>query len=378
MQENTISSRQTLAVLIMFIIGSTIIVSPGKEANRDAWLAVLLALIVSIPLALLYGRLLKLHHGNFYEMLETFLGPVLGKVFTALFSWYGFHIGANILREYTQFIQIASFPMVGQFVFSLPIITLCIWCIRSGIRTLGRFALLAVPALVGLLVINTLFSINIWNVANLEPVLYDGMGPVLKGASQFYALPFLEVIMVVIFCQPMTDEKRATSVFVRGFIIGSVVVVLIYARNIMVLGDTLVSKYYFPSYEVVKLVNIGRFIQGLQALAALVLMLGYYVKITIFLYAAVLGVSRLLKIDDYRRLAAPIGLLVMVLSFTLTKDMSGLLSWVSSTFLPYSLPFGLALPVVVWLVGERKKRREKPTGQDAPQPVSQDQGNGDE
>ncbi len=375
MQDTRISPRQAFCVLVLFLVGSTIIVTPGKVAIRDIWLAVIGSFLLALPLAVLYIKTIKLTHADFYDMQIEFLGPVFGRISIALFSWFGFHIGSIILREYTEFIQIDAFPHLEQYVFAIPLTLLSIWCIRSGIHNLGHFCLLAMPVTIFLLTVNTLFSINNWNVANLEPILYDGIKPIVKGSLELLTIPFLEVPMVLAFCQPMTNTKKMTRWFIGAYALAALVLMLIYTRNMMVLGDTLVEKYYFPSYEVVKLASIGRFIEGLQVLAAVVIMIGYYAKITVFLYAATFGVGKLLKMST-KSLAAPVGLLFMALSLFVTKDTPDLLRWVQDVFTPYAVPIGLLLPLILWIAGTWKEKKRRRNAQPEAAETNPDQGGG--
>ena len=175
--------------------------------------------------------------------------------------------------------------------------------------------------------------------------------------------------MVLAFCQPMTNPQKITRSFLGAFALSSLVLMLIYTRNIMVLGDTLVERYYFPSYEVVRLARVGMFLQGLQIIGALVIMVGYYVKITIFLYAATLGISKLIKMST-KMLAAPVGMLFMVFSLFVVKDMPDLLRWVKEAFTLYSLPTGLLLPLVLLVVGmwkDKRRRNKQRNENEAPQ-----------
>lgn len=359
MQRSAISNRQILAVLILYIVGSTIIISPAKVAIRDSWISSILAFVMALPLALLYSRILKMEGEDFFDTQTEVLGPVVGKLFIAIFAWYGFHVGSIILRQYTEFIQIDSFPHQEQYIFTVPIIILSIWCIRSGIQSLGFFSLLAAPVFAGLLLFNSAFSIGTWTVDNLLPVFYDGIQPVLSGAIQLLVLPYMEVSGLLAMCKPAVDINRMTRTMIGGFAIGMVIVTLIFARNMMVLGDTLVEKYYFPSQEVVKLASIGDFIYGLQILSALVIMLGYYVKSTVFLFTATLGVSKLLGMDDYRKLAAPMGFLYMIMSMSVVKNMPDLLDWVAKCFTIYWVLPGIVMPAILLLVGTIKHRRQQ-------------------
>jgi spore germination protein KB len=369
MQEHAWSARQGFAVLILFLIGSAAVLSPGKEASRDIWLAGLLAFAMAVPLAFLYGRLIHIYpEKNLHDMQLEFFGPFFGRATCAIFVWYCLHIGAMILREFSEFIQIETFSYVQQYVFAVPLGVLCIWCIRSGVNTLGRWALIVVPFYLAMLLLNSFLSLGKWQINHLEPFLYDGFKPVIAGAIKIWTLPFLEVPLVVILCQPFKRGYKASRMFLGSFAAGAVMLIFLFTRNVMVLGPHLVQKYLFPSYEVVGLANVGGFIQGLEVLGAIVFMVGYFTKLTVFLYGATSGVSKILKIDDYRSMAAPMGLLFITFSLFVAKNLNELLDWVDKMFTVYTLPIGLLIPLALWIIGEWKYQKKKKRDSQAQKP----------
>jgi spore germination protein KB len=126
-----------------------------------------------------------------------------------------------------------------------------------------------------------------------------------------------------------------------------------------VLGPYLVDKFIFPSYEVVGLASIGEFIQGLEVLGALLFMIGYFTKLTVFMYGATAGIGKILNIGDYRTIAAPTGLIFITLSLFVAQNLNTLLDWVDKVFTIYSLPTGIVIPLALWIIGEWKYQKSK-------------------
>lgn len=360
MQEHTWSVRQGFAVLILFLIGSAVVLSPGKEAGRDIWLAGLLAFAMAVPLAFLYGRLIYIYPDkNLFDMQLEFFGPVVGRITCALFVWYCLHTGAMMLREFSEFIQIESFAYIPQYVFAVPLGVMCIWCIRSGINTLGRWALIVVPVYIGMLLLNSFLSLGKWQITHLQPMFYDGFKPVFSGALKILTFPFLEAPLIVILCQPFKRGRKATGMFLGSFAVGAAMLIFLFTRNVMVLGPHLVDKFIFPSYEVVGLANIGDFVQGLEVLGAMVFLIGYFVKLTVFMYGATEGITKILNMGDYRQMAAPTGLVFITFSFFVVQNLGEILDWADKVFTVYTLPIGILIPLILWIIGERKYQKKK-------------------
>lgn len=74
---------------------------------------------------------------------------------------------------------------------------------------------------------------------------------------------------------------------------------------------------------------------------------------TLFLSGAAMGISRLLRVDDYKKLLIPTGLLVLAVSslvFNNAFEMFDLV-WV---YQYAAIPFQLLIPAVIWIGAEIK------------------------
>ncbi len=138
--------------------------------------------------------------------------------------------------------------------------------------------------------------------------------------------------------------------------ISAVVLLIIATRNVLVLGGDFAASLYFPSYTAVSLVNIGKFLQRIEVMVAVVFIFGGFVKISVCIYAATKGVARILQIDDYRPLVAPIGLLMMNLSCIIYDNIMEMQEWAFDIYMFYAFPFQVVLPLLILLVAEIKVR----------------------
>ena len=57
MNKEVISDRQGIAIISLFIIGSSSIFSQGLEAKQDIWLAFIIGIAMTLPMILIYARL---------------------------------------------------------------------------------------------------------------------------------------------------------------------------------------------------------------------------------------------------------------------------------------------------------------------------------
>lgn len=352
------STRQGIGILVLFLLGSTVALSPGRAANRDMWLAALAAFALAVPVALLYGRLTRLYPDKtLYDLMLGLLGPVLGRAAILAIVLFSFHLGALVIRDFTEYITIVTLRYQPQYLFAIPIGLCAVWFVRSGRMTLGRWSMIVLPAVLASLAITSLLSQNLWDPGNLTPMLYDGLAPVMSGAFDILGFPFLEAVLAVCLITPMAARSSPYKTYLAGFAIGAVVLAAIFARNTMVLSYEQVNKFYFPSQSVIKLVSIGDFIQGIETVVVFIYLFGGITKIAVCLYAATEGAAKLLG-QGFQSLAAPVGLMMITFSLFVAKDVADMFDWVDKYYIFYVLPFGLGIPALLWVLAEIRHKRD--------------------
>jgi len=69
MVKEEITQKEAICLLVNFIMGSTLIMGIGTNAKNDAWLAGIFGLLMSIPVIVIYARIIQLFPGkNLYDL----------------------------------------------------------------------------------------------------------------------------------------------------------------------------------------------------------------------------------------------------------------------------------------------------------------------
>ena len=61
MNKEIITNKQGISIIVLFILGSSIVLSPGGGAKQDAWIAIIIALLIALPSVFVYSRLLSIY-----------------------------------------------------------------------------------------------------------------------------------------------------------------------------------------------------------------------------------------------------------------------------------------------------------------------------
>jgi len=351
-----ISNKQGIFIMTMFIVGSFIVLGTGGDAKQDAWIAIILAFLMSLPILFVYSKILMLYPGkDLFDILIMVFGSIPGKILSIFFVWYSLHLGSLVIRNFSEFVNVVSFPETPQFIIIIFLGLLCIWVIKAGIEVLGRCATFIFPIVSGIILLTILLSMANVHFINLKPVLYNGMKPVLISAFSIFSFPFAETVVFTVVFNSLKHVNKTYRVFLISILIGSIIMLMVTVRNILVLGAQITSDLYFPSYIAVRTINIGEFLQRLEIVVAITYITGGFVKISVCLYAASKGVAKILNIDNYRHIVAPIGFLMMNLACIIYNNTMEMFEWASKIYQYYAIPFQIILPVFILIAAKLKQ-----------------------
>jgi nanoRNase/pAp phosphatase (c-di-AMP/oligoRNAs hydrolase) len=81
MVNESITSRQAIMLIVLFIFGSSVVVNASTIAKQDSWIALIIATVASIPFILMYARIIKFYPGEgFYDIIYKLYGKVIDKL----------------------------------------------------------------------------------------------------------------------------------------------------------------------------------------------------------------------------------------------------------------------------------------------------------
>lgn len=344
--------------MALFIMGSTLILGIGSDAKQDAWLAIIIAAALAVPMLAIYARILALFpEKNIYEILSIVFGNIFGRVIALFFIWYAFHLGTMVLRNFQEFIMIVAFPETPEFISVMLMGILCIWVAKEGIEVLGRFSQLAIILLAFIIIVVISLGMKDARLDNFRPLLYNGVKPVLSSAFSVFSFPFAETVLFMAVFTFMKGRNNSYRVYYFALAIGAAFTLMVTVRNILVLGADFIEQVYFASYAVVSLVNIGNFLQRIEVTVSVVMLFTGFVKISVCLLAAARGVDYLFKVGNYRQLVAPVGFLMMITSCFIYQNAMEMQEFAFNIYRYYAFPFQVILPLIIWIGAEIKAKK---------------------
>ncbi|MEL7566947.1 MAG: endospore germination permease [Dehalobacterium sp.] len=338
-------SHAYITILIMgFIFGSTVVISPGGDAGHDAWLAVLIGMVEGLIFVAIFALLAQRFKGKTIVEIATLVyGPLIGKTLSLIFLAYLFHLGSLVLSNFSRFFGLIL-PETPNRVFSLLIMLVCILSVQKGIEVIARCALIFVPINIAIILADTFLLINEMKLNNLLPILDVPIDKLLLAAHGAATFPFGEtVVFLMLFCYLKTPNRGILVSSFLAVITAGMLIMIIVAQNFSVLGAS-TAVYIYPSFQTVQNINIADILNRIEILVAINLLNMGIIKISVLLFSTVSGTAQVLGLKSYRPLIIPFSILMIFLESITNVNTPEMLEFAQKTYPIYALPFQLGIP----------------------------------
>jgi len=357
MTKEFISEKEAICIITAFLMGSTLIVGIGGEAKNDAWIAGIIAILMAVPVILIYARLLALYPGqDLYEIITLTLGKWPGKLVAVLYIWYSFHLGALVIRNFGEFVNTVTMPETPMLVPMFCLGLVGVVAVKSGVEVIGRITAYLLPAIIFIIVVVQILIIPELNFRYLRPVLHQDLLLVLRGGFTTFSFPFAESVLLMGILFAIKTKVSPYRVYFSSLLFAGTIIMVLTLRNILVLGPMLGS-LYFPSHVAVSRVNIGEFLQRIEVTVVFVFIFGAFIKSSVCLYVACKGIGKIFNLDNYRSIVIQVGLLMVYFAYIVYDSTMLMAYWAFKVYAYYAFPFQVILPLIIWVIAEIKSRR---------------------
>ncbi|MFC0275019.1 GerAB/ArcD/ProY family transporter [Metabacillus herbersteinensis] len=352
MENSKISSYQLFTLIVVFVIGTTVIFPLAADAKQAAWISILLAMFCGLPLLIIYCYLNRQYPNLLLtdyckKILGKYIGTTIG-IFYILFFLYGASRDVRDAMELAPlFLHGTPISAIG-IVFMVPILYGLYLGIEVISRTIEIFFVYLVITVV-LMIIFVFFS-DIVKLENLLPVLEPGWETIIRTTiNEAWMAPFGEIICFTMIFAYLNKPELQLKVGIAGVICGGLVLAFIHLLTIAVLGEHIRSHSLAPLLKMVQKIDIANFIQRLDAIFMIWLVVNDFFKVTIFMYAAVIGGATIFKLSK-NLLIIPFGLIVFFTSIFFTGSYTTHMAQ-SDIVLKYVYPiFSVYIPLLLFIV----------------------------
>ena len=356
METENISSRNLRSLLILMVLCGSL-VNGAFTVAQDTWIAVLLMGILFLPVILMYSRICALFPGkNLYDIMTGLFGRAGSFLLILLMSLYALLVTALQLRNFTEFTVVIALQNTPSIPIMIALLLPVLYLAKQGLVVLGRWSLIICIIIVVNIVLTILLALNVIDLSHILPVMDHPFSDIVANAFTLGSIAVGETVMVMVIMGNLKKGRSPFGVYLPGILIGVLLFALIILRNLFILGPDLEQAAKFSTYMAVRIIEVGSFFERIESSISFIYILLGITKMTLFLSAATMGIARLLKVSDYKRLLLPVGLLVLAVSAVVFNNVFEMyeLVWL---YLYFALPFQVLIPLIIWIRAEIKSRK---------------------
>lgn len=359
-----LSLTQIFTMVINFLLGSSIVVGIGMGAKRDAWIAVLIGMVLGLLIMSFYLYLMSLLPGkNLFEIFEYCFSRKVAIVFTLLYSTYFFYIACRVVRDFGELISIAILPITPIEFTNFLLLIVIGYILYTGIEVLGRTSEIFTPYtfVFILLLFILLYGGEKIDLNKIQPILVDYKPVVHAVIPSMLAFPFGELIAFTVVLTNTSNFKMSKRISMIGVAVASLILMASVFLIMTSLGETTADRTTFPLLSAARLINIGELIERTDALIVFIMMLGILIKSSVFLYGCLKGIEYIFKIP-YRYFAMPFACLTAIFSIFISLDFSDhLVEGLQVDLFLLHIPLEYGVPILTTFILLIKKWNKKTT-----------------
>lgn len=361
MIENGIINRlQFWFLTANFTVGSALLLIPTgiiSQAKQDAWIAMLLAIVLGAGIQYIMISLATLYPDkSLIRIIEYLLGKPLGKMIGILYAWFFLHLSALVIRNAVDLIKAVIMPETPMLPLSLMAGILIYIAIYHGIEAVGRSNELFTPVAIIGFWLTILLVAPLMKGENIQPILAEGLAPVIKGAYPMLGFPYAELIVFLMFIPFLNSKKEIKKIFITAGMVGGFSLLVGTLSSVLVLDANLAGITLYSTYSMARLINIADFLTRLESVISLSILVTIFAKIEVSFYGGILALAQVFNLPDYRTIIAPLVIIVVTLSIILDESIIEEQVFAITTWTPYGLLFGFVIPLILLILSWFRKK----------------------
>jgi spore germination protein KB len=367
MEKAKIDGLQLFILIFLFEMGSAIVLTLGVQAKQDAWMTILGGLLGGLLLFLVYHRLyLYFPDKSLATYAQDLLGTFVGKVIGFVYCIYFLYLAARVLRDFGELVATFAYPETPVLIINAIMMATILYGLNKGIEVIARTSelsfvalyLLAISGFV-LLVISGLIKLE-----NLQPMLENGIRPVLKTiVTQTMYVPFGEIVVFTMLLPYLNKPEKGKIIGLTAITLSGINLTIVSVVNIAVLGVDGFSTATFPLLETIQQIEVADFLERLDIFFLITLVIGGFIKVSLFLYAASIGIAEIFRISDYKKLLYLLVPILIIASLSIADNFfEHMKEGLDLVPLVLHLPLQVVIPIFLLIIAffkNRKKQKNK-------------------
>lgn len=321
-----ISISQLFMLTFVFQIGTSVIFGFSSAAGSDAWFSTLICTVIGTCLIVMYLTLMRLQPGlTLVEWFPAQFGQWIGIPIAWFYMLHFLYNAGRTLGDIKDLIPTTILPGTPDWVVLGVFMIAIIYALYSGIEVLARLAELILPVILVLFLIEIvlIFSSDIIDIKNLQPILGEGWGRIWKAVwPNGIQQSFSETLEFAMIWTLVIDSKRIIKPTLLASVLYGILLSTFDGLAVLTFGEGSFSTSTYPLYRLVKVISVADFLENLDALGILYFVGTAFFKVSLQIYGVIRGMQLLLYLRDSRVLVMPITIITFILGLTISRSSS--------------------------------------------------------
>ena len=266
MEKANLDEKYLIAILTLFILGNTTVLSGIREVKSDIYIIFIISSIFSILLFYFYSFIFeKCKKDGIFNILENIFGKFITKIITLCYTFFGLFICMISSCYSVTLIKNNDLEKTPKILIGLFLAYLCYKALTKKTIIIAKWCILFFPLIVLVIILPTILSIDLFKFSNLIPIFQESSITLIKSTIFLIAVPFGQAFMSLDFIIKNSSEKvNIKKVLFTSLGISSFIILLIYLRNVLILGGNSLAILDYPTYLSTSLIKIGDYFQRFE------------------------------------------------------------------------------------------------------------------
>lgn len=332
---------EAAAMLVVYDVAKAFLVFPQKmaaDAQTAAWSVPLVSGLFSVLWLLALLAVLDRHPGrNLIEVTRELAGGPVAIVLGLVFYLYNVVVMATAAREVADALAIVVLTLTPFRVSLVGLFLGASYVALKGLEIVGRVSLLTVFGIIVSVVILSLLSASYWNLDYIFPLFGPGLWDLVKVYFARQAI-FGEVMTAGMLAPYLRRPKDLGKAIWGALSVSAVTLAITVLSSGMVFPYPSLATVPVPFLRVIRLINLGRFLQRFDAVIVTVWLSAGVMKIAVGTSVSAISLGSAVRVKAYNLLV----FITLVLAWAVAN---GIPRFAEATVLDFAIvrPSGLVL-----------------------------------
>ncbi|WP_219836967.1 endospore germination permease [Paenibacillus sp. R14(2021)] len=354
MKQAKLDRWQLFTLTLSFCIGTTFILLPSDtiaSGKQDAWLLELWSCLYGVILACLWLYLYKFHPGlSLIEIALKLLGKWVGGFVSVLYIVFFLQISSWVTRNMSDYMSSNIMPKTPISIFNIMVLFVCAYAVVKGIESISSVSGMLTPSMMLIFWIPFTLMLKEWRWSRFDLPQVD-LGHVFLHTTYLLGFPYMETISLLMLF-PYAQRDKLRKPFLLGISSSGVLMSIALLFTVGILGVYRSEHLSNPIYIIFREMQFSNFIEHLEAIISVNVLVMVFIKLSVIFYCAVLGICQLLGLQNRAIVAYPLIWVISAYAMYFDNVIDNF-EWVRKYLFDYYSLFAIIIPVlliaVTWL-----------------------------